>query len=171
MRTIALEGMQFEAFHGYYPEERVLGGKYVVDVWIDVLPGSPADDDLEKTINYETIFLVCKQVMAQPVSLLETVIEKIGQKLRLHFKNIAVLKIKVHKLHPPLGGLVAAATLTDHFDYRSTCSKCQQLFICYVADTCWCKNVQVDPLRLAALKETCDGCLCERCLEVQDSAG
>ena len=161
--------MQFDAFHGYYPEERVLGGKYVVDVSIDVLADGSVADDLEKTINYETIYLVCKQVMAQPASLLETVIEKIGQKLRLHFKNIAVLTIKLHKLHPPLGGLVGAATVTDRFDYRLKCSACGQDFVCYVADSCWCKNVQLDAERLANLKEACTGCLCERCLAGADS--
>ena len=35
MGKIAIEGMQFYAYHGYYKEERHLGGSYMVDVVIE----------------------------------------------------------------------------------------------------------------------------------------
>ena len=34
MAVIALEGMRFFAYHGFYPEENIIGTNYVVDVYI-----------------------------------------------------------------------------------------------------------------------------------------
>ena len=34
MGLIGVEGLQFYSHHGYYKEEQVLGGKYVVDIYL-----------------------------------------------------------------------------------------------------------------------------------------
>ena len=54
MAKIALEGMRFHAYHGFYNEERKIGGYYTVDVYIETsLPRSAFQDDLTGTVNYE----------------------------------------------------------------------------------------------------------------------
>ena len=35
MSIIAIEGMEFKAFHGCFEEERVIGNKFVVDVVLE----------------------------------------------------------------------------------------------------------------------------------------
>ena len=35
MATIALEGMRFYAYHGYYEEERILGNEFILDVYVN----------------------------------------------------------------------------------------------------------------------------------------
>ena len=35
MATIALEGMRFFAYHGYYEEERILGNEFILDVYVN----------------------------------------------------------------------------------------------------------------------------------------
>ncbi|MCO6477363.1 MAG: dihydroneopterin aldolase [Phaeodactylibacter sp.] len=35
MATIALEGMRFFAYHGYYEEEQILGNEFVVDIFVN----------------------------------------------------------------------------------------------------------------------------------------
>ena len=35
MATIALEGMRFFAYHGYYEEERILGNDFILDVYVN----------------------------------------------------------------------------------------------------------------------------------------
>ena len=35
MATIALEGMRFYAYHGYYEEERTLGNEFILDVYVN----------------------------------------------------------------------------------------------------------------------------------------
>ena len=53
---ISLEGLEFHAFHGVYPHERESGNWFEVDVSVEtnILEGA-IRDDLDKTVNYETL--------------------------------------------------------------------------------------------------------------------
>ena len=58
MSQIALEGMRFYAYHGFYEEEQIIGNNYVIDVYIKTNFSEAAEtDDLYKTINYENCLL------------------------------------------------------------------------------------------------------------------
>ncbi len=35
MSTIALEGMEFFAYHGCFEEEKIIGTRFIVDLYID----------------------------------------------------------------------------------------------------------------------------------------
>ncbi len=110
MALIALEGMHFHAFHGFYEEEQILGNDYVVDVYIEtVFTKAAVDDDLYKTINYETVYLICESAMRRNSKLLEAVAERIALEIKHQFKDIRELKVRLKKLNPPLGGKVDAA--------------------------------------------------------------
>ena len=64
MGLIAVEGLQFYSHHGYYKEEQVLGGKYIVDIYMKLnIDEASATDDLSKTINYEEIYQLTKTEM------------------------------------------------------------------------------------------------------------
>ena len=165
MRTIALEGMQFYAFHGFYDEEQIIGNQYVIDIAIGIDFTEKLEDDLTKTINYETIYLICKQVMVQPVRLLETLLDKISAKLKLHFKAIRTLSIKIRKLNPPLGGQVAAAVLEDNYDFTKICPSCGKNLSCYKSDSCWCFSINLSEEQLSKIGDKFVGCLCPTCLE------
>jgi dihydroneopterin aldolase len=61
MSLIGVEGLQFYSHHGYYKEEQVLGGKYVVDFYLNIdLSEAAASDQLTKTINYEQVYQIAK---------------------------------------------------------------------------------------------------------------
>ena len=64
MSKVALEGMQFYAFHGFYEEEQLIGNYFVVDVYVDTnFMGAAQSDDLGGTVNYETIYFICRLEM------------------------------------------------------------------------------------------------------------
>ena len=53
---VELEGLEFHAYHGIYPEERSSGNKFEVDIVVNTSFDEPAfHDDLSGTINYEEI--------------------------------------------------------------------------------------------------------------------
>jgi dihydroneopterin aldolase len=111
MMTLALEGMQFHAFHGYYEEEGILGGDYELDVYV-YSPALPeTDDDLNRNINYETVYLISKSEMKKPSKLIETVARRIMDRILDYFPEIFGLKIRLRKMHPPLGGPVHSAVV------------------------------------------------------------
>ena len=107
MAIIALKGMRFHSFHGYYAEEQSVGNNYEIDVYIQLdLAMNGLDDDLTNTINYEMIYEVCKTEMDVPKRLIETVAQNILMALRTKIGATGQCKVTIRKLNPLLGGLV-----------------------------------------------------------------
>ncbi|MCB0520953.1 MAG: dihydroneopterin aldolase [Lewinellaceae bacterium] len=169
MATIALEGMKFRAFHGFYEEEQILGGDYVVDVLVTTgIDKAAIGDDLEKTINYETIYLICESAMRKNSKLLETVAERIAMGIRHQFKYIKEMKVKVKKLNPPLGGRVESAWVEVDGSYSKRCGRCGRPMLCYGDKTCWCLDLdkRVYGKTLEQIKvHFGNQCLCKECLD------
>ena len=67
MAIIALEGMKFYAYHGVYEAEQKIGTDYMVDVYVQtVIAAAAASDKVEATVNYESVFQICKMEMSRP---------------------------------------------------------------------------------------------------------
>jgi dihydroneopterin aldolase len=107
MALIGVEGLQFYAHHGYYKEEQVLGGKYVVDIYFTLdIDEAAASDQLKKTIDYEQIYLITKAEMEIHSKLIEHVCKRIIDAIKNNFQEITYLKVRVSKHNPPLKGHV-----------------------------------------------------------------
>ena len=64
MALIALEGVHFYAYHGFYEEEQIIGNNFILDVYVEANTGLAArTDDLFSTVNYETIYRICQMEM------------------------------------------------------------------------------------------------------------
>ena len=112
MQKIALKGMQFHSFHGYYAEERSVGNTYEVDVIATKdLKLAEMNDNLDKTINYESIYRVCKEEMGTAQRLIETVASRILQRLGDEVDPKAKYTVVIRKKNPLLGGLVDHAMI------------------------------------------------------------
>lgn len=110
MAVIGLEGMRFNGPHGFYPEEAVLGNEFVVDVYIAANTRKAAiSDDLGQTVNYETVYLMVQSEMRKPVQLIETLADRILQRINDFYGIPPGIRVVVRKLNPPLGGQVDAA--------------------------------------------------------------
>ena len=112
MAVIALEGMSFHAFHGYYEEEQKMGGEFILDVYMTTssVSRAAAADDLDGTINYETIYFICKSEMKKTSKMIETVAQRILDRLKYQYgEKTQNIKVRLKKLNPPLGGKVACA--------------------------------------------------------------
>ncbi len=113
MGTITLEGLDFFAYHGYYPEEQRIGNKYAVDITIqtDFLEAAQLDK-LSETVNYETLYDVAAEVMKVPSRLLEHIAHQIILGIRDKYPNVENIIVKVSKFNPPVGGVCTKATIT-----------------------------------------------------------
>src|SRR5688572_4542768 len=110
---IALEGLEFHAFHGVYPHERESGNWFEVDVAVETdFSLAAATDELVGTVNYETLFKIVKAEMEQPSKLLETVAEKIANDVLEGFPNVLSVEFKISKVNPPIGGKCRKATVS-----------------------------------------------------------
>ncbi len=165
---VALEGMRFYAYHGFYEEEQAVGGYYLLDVFIDVDAGQAAtEDNLAKTVNYETVYEICKIQMRQPRKLIETVLQQIFWGIKKQFQNVRTLHIRLRKLHPPLGGPVNAAYVENAENYVKACGRCGDEILCYNDQFCWCNvnKPHIHPRTLEMLAGQFKGCLCANCLK------
>jgi dihydroneopterin aldolase len=166
MAVIALEGMHFYAYHGVYEEERRIGGEYIVDVSLSVDVGQAAvSDDLQRTVNYETVYLICEAAMRKPSNLIENVAERIALQLKHQFGYIREMSIRIQKKNPPLGGLVDAAVVEVDGNFQKSCGRCGRPMLCYGDRSCWCLDAPVKDAALESLKlQYGDRCLCRDCL-------
>ncbi|KAA0991498.1 dihydroneopterin aldolase [Dyadobacter aurulentus] len=113
MGTISLEGLEFFAYHGYYPEEQRIGNKYALDITITTDFFKAAQEDkLSETVNYETIYQIASKVMKEPAKLLEHIGFNVIDKIREHYPLVANIKVRVSKFNPPVGGVCTRATIT-----------------------------------------------------------
>lgn len=110
---VALEGLEFHAYHGVYPHERSSGNKFEVDVIVETnFSDSAFHDDLSGTINYETLYGIVKEQMARPSKLLETVGHAIAQKILHTFPEAVTVQVSISKFNPPIGGVCRKATVS-----------------------------------------------------------
>ncbi len=120
MGMIAIEGMQFYAHHGFSKEERVIGGQFMVDVFLKTnFSGAAREDDITKTIDYEQVFKLVKTEMEKPAKLIERVAKVIIDKVPGTFPEVFYVKVRVSKINPPLKGTVNRVYVEIEKDYRS----------------------------------------------------
>lgn len=109
---VALEGLEFHAFHGVYPHERESGNWFEVDIAVETDFSSAAfQDDLAGTVNYETLFRIVKEEMDRPSKLLEKVAGKIIEDILNELPVVQSVDIKISKVNPPIGGKCKRATV------------------------------------------------------------
>lgn len=110
---VALEGLEFHAYHGVYPHERSSGNKFEVDVVVDTeFSDSAFQDDLSGTINYESMYAIVSEEMAKPSKLLETVGHAIAKKTLDSFQEAKAVEVRISKFNPPIGGVCRKASVT-----------------------------------------------------------
>lgn len=110
---IALEGLEFRAFHGVYPHERESGNWFEVDIAVETdFSAAAQKDDLTGTVNYETLYGIVKAEMEKPSKLLETVAEKIIQDVLQQLKVVSNVELSISKINPPIGGKCRRATVS-----------------------------------------------------------
>ncbi len=110
MAKIILENMEFYAFHGCYAEERKIGCTYRVSVEMTLdLDAAGRSDQLNDTINYESVYQLVKCEMEQPSNLIEHVAFRIKWALLAAFPQLEGVTVSLTKVAPPLGGKIESA--------------------------------------------------------------
>ena len=107
---ILLEAMVFHGRHGTLPAERELGQPFVVDVELrlDLRPAGRSDD-LAQTVDYGEVHRRARE----PVSLTETVAERIAAVILEEHPPVEAVRVKVAKPHVRLGDTVLAGSAVE----------------------------------------------------------
>jgi dihydroneopterin aldolase len=105
--TIELLGLVVFGHHGYLEEERRLGQRFLVDLWVDVEEEATASDRIDDTVDYRRLARVVREVFAGPERLLlEGLAGAIAGELLSRHAAIERVRVRVRKpdvvLDPPV---------------------------------------------------------------------
>ena len=107
---IVLHDMRFMGRHGVHEREQLEAQPFAVDVEL-VLNLQPAgvDDDLAKTVDYGSVFEVCRQIVeSTSFRLIEALAEALAHEILVEFR-VPEVGVRVRKLEPPIEGTLAYA--------------------------------------------------------------
>ena len=107
MGIIRLKNMQFYGFHGVDESEKKLGGRFEVDVELNLsLNSSCFSDDLEDTIDYESIYKIVEScVKRDKFYLIEALANSIAKDI-LNNHDLESILVRVRKPNAPLNGVL-----------------------------------------------------------------
>lgn len=109
---INIEGIKLYAYHGCLDEEARIGSNYIIDVRFKTdFTEAGLNDDLSKTIDYCTVYEICKKEMSIRSKLIEQVGMRIHKKLKDEFPQAGEIHLILTKLQPPVNGDVANASI------------------------------------------------------------
>jgi len=108
---VRLVNAVFYAHHGVMQEEHRIGGRYEVDVSMDLnFEEAAREDDLNKTVDYERVYrLVQELVTNNRFYLIERLAYLIGQKVLGVYDFVDGVEVTVRKPNPPVGGTCDSA--------------------------------------------------------------
>lgn len=101
--TLEIIGIEFYAYHGFYEQEKKIGGKYIVDIILKFdSNSSEKTDQLKDTINYEAILELVLNEMKISSDLIEHITQRIIYSISTKFNLEKGIKVCVKKMNPPL---------------------------------------------------------------------
>ena len=115
MGLITVEGVRVFAYHGHLPEEAVLGGVFVVNIWVTTNTSEvEKTDDLKDTVDYVKIIKIVNEQMAVRSDMIEHVARRIVDTILL-FNKVQKVKVEVEKIQPPIDAVFdkISATIED----------------------------------------------------------
>jgi len=112
MGIIRVENIRLFAHHGCLTEETKIGSDYRVDLEVKTnLKTSAKTDELSDTVDYVFLNKVVREEMAQPSKLLETVAQRILNRIFSEDQMVTKAAVSVSKINPPIGGDVEMVTI------------------------------------------------------------
>ena len=105
--TIELAGLVVFGHHGFLEEERRLGQRFLVDLWVDVDETATASDEIGDTVDYRRLAGLVREVFAGPERLLlEGLAGAVVDGVLGRFPAVERVRVRVRKpdvvLDPPV---------------------------------------------------------------------
>jgi dihydroneopterin aldolase len=96
--TIELGGLVVFGHHGFLEEERRLGQRFLVDLWVDVDESASTSDRIEDTVDYRRLAGLVREVFAGPEHLLlESLAGAVAEGLLGRFEAVQRVRVRVRK--------------------------------------------------------------------------
>ena len=112
--TVRLVNAVFYAHHGVMEEEHRIGGRFEVDVALDLdVTEAALHDDLARTVDYERVYAIARRIVTEHrFYLIERLAYLIADEVRRAFPHADAVAVTVRKPNPPVGGPTDRAEVT-----------------------------------------------------------
>ncbi len=111
-QRIEVKDIRVFANHGCLTEEKLIGGKYIVDLEIEAdLSASFDSDSLADTVDYVLLSRIVTEEMTIRSKLIEHVAHRILSRIKASDPRIATAGVKVRKISPPIRGDVGEVSV------------------------------------------------------------
>ena len=102
MGLITVEGIRVFAYHGHLPEEAILGGHFIVNVWVEADTVEVEKTDyLNHTVDYVKIIAIVNEQMAIRSNMIEHPAKRIVDAI-LPLNKVKKVTIEIEKVLPPI---------------------------------------------------------------------
>jgi len=116
--TCRLERIEFRGFHGLFQEEKLFGGRFIIDVELTQQRNDEEKfNELSTVINYQELHQIVTEVFAEREDLLETIASKI--RLAIVKRKIDFLKLVIRIDKPDPAGLFGSGSAGITLEYNS----------------------------------------------------
>ena len=113
MGLITLEGIRVFAYHGHLPEEAILGGHFIVNVWVEVdTVEVEKTDDLKHTVDYVKIIAIVEEQMAIRSNMIEHPAKRIIDAI-LSLNKVKKVTVELEKVLPPIDATFDKISVTS----------------------------------------------------------
>ena len=114
---ITLRNVRFHAFHGVLPQERLVGGDFLLSLRVGYpLATAIESDEVGDTLNYAVLFDLVKREMDTPSQLLEHVAGRIAKAITTAFPAVTSIDLELTKQNPPMGADCDGAGVEIHWE-------------------------------------------------------
>lgn len=110
--TVALRDCRFFARHGLLPHERRAGNEFEITLELTYPVTFNIADNIESTISYADVYELVRSEMEIPSNLLETVVDRIAERILDRWPQTTLLSITLTKLTPPIPSFTGCASIT-----------------------------------------------------------
>jgi len=105
MYKIHVENIRTKSYHGCLKEESIIGGEYRTDVWIALKKEYLIKkDELSETVDYGVVTQIVVEEMKKNSKLIESVCERIVNRVIKLSITIQYVRARVCKINPPIDG-------------------------------------------------------------------
>lgn len=112
MGLITVEGIKVFAYHGHLPEEAILGGHFIINVWVTTdTEEVEKTDDLNHTVDYVRIIELVKEQMTIRSNMIEHPAKRIVDAI-LPLNKVQKVKVEVEKIQPPIDAVFNKISVT-----------------------------------------------------------
>ena len=113
MGLITVEGIRVFAYHGHLPEEAVLGGHFIVNIWVEAdTVEVEKTDDLNHTVDYVQIIAIVKEQMAIRSDMIEHSAKRIVDAI-LPLNKVQKVTVELEKVLPPIDATFDKISVTS----------------------------------------------------------